>query len=91
LETVRVVLTEVETLARTRAVHGALPESYEPKPGDFVRRDDGELFEVIALTSDGKGVELNGINQPVTIYVALADFRSVFVSKENRSLLDLER
>jgi hypothetical protein len=91
LETVRVVLTEVETLARTRAVHGALPESYEPKPGDFVRRGDGELFEVIALTSDGKGVELNGINQPVTIYVALADFRSVFVSKENRSLLDLER
>jgi hypothetical protein len=91
LETVRAVLTEVETLARTRAVHGALPESYEPKPGDFVRRGDGELFEVIALTSDGKGVELNGINQPVTIYVALADFRSVFVSKENRSLLDLER
>ena len=91
LDTVRLVLTEVESLARTRAVHGALPKDYEPKPGDFLRRGDGELFEVIGLTSDGKGVELNGINQPVTIYVALADFRSVFVAQENRSLLDLER
>jgi hypothetical protein len=91
LETVRVVLTELETLARTRVVHGTLPKDYEPKPGDFVRRGDGELFEVIGLTSDGKGVELNGINQPVTIYVAIADFHSLFVAKENRSLLDLER
>jgi hypothetical protein len=91
LETVRTVLTEVESLARTRAVHGSLPRDYEPKPGDFVRRSDGELFEVIAFTADGKGVELNGINQPVTIYVALADFRSVFVAQENRDLLDLER
>jgi hypothetical protein len=91
LETVRVVLGDLETLARTRAVHGELPKNYEPKPGDFVRRSDGELFEVISFTSDGRGVELNGINQPVTIYVALADFRSVFVAKEDRSLLDLER
>jgi hypothetical protein len=91
LETVRQVLTEVETLARTRAVHGSLPKGYQPRPGDFVRRGDGELFEVIGLTADGKGVELNGINQPITIYVALADFRSVFVAQENRSLLDLER
>jgi hypothetical protein len=91
LETVRAVLTEVEALARTRAVHGSLPKDYQPKPGDFVRRGDGELFEVVGFTADGKGVELNGINQPVTIYVALADFRSLFVAQENRSLLDLER
>jgi hypothetical protein len=91
LETVRLVLTEVESLARTRAVHGSLPRDYEPKPGDFLRRSDGELFEVIGLTADGKGVELSGINQPVTIYVALADFRAVFVAQESRSLLDLER
>ena len=31
-------------------------------------------------------VELNGINQPITLYIALADFRSVFVSKEDRDL-----
>jgi hypothetical protein len=91
LETVRMVLTELEALARTRAVHGSLPKGYEPRSGDFVRRGDGELFEVIAITADGKGVELNGINQPITIYVALADFHSMFVAKESRSLLDLER
>jgi hypothetical protein len=91
LEAVRLVLTEVETLARTRASHEALPQGYQPKPGDFVRRTDGELFEVIGFTSDGKGVELDGIHQPVTIYVALADFRTVFVALEEGSLLDLER
>lgn len=91
LETVRQVLADLETLTRTRAVHGALSESYQPKEGDFVRRTDGELFEVVGFTSDGKGVELNGINQPITIYVALEDFREVFISKEDRALLDLER
>jgi hypothetical protein len=91
LETVRAVLGELETLARTRASHGALPQGYEPQPGDFVRRTDGEIFEVIGLTADGAGVELSGINQPVTIYVAVADFRSIFVAKEEASLLDLGR
>jgi hypothetical protein len=91
LEQVRVVLGEVEALARTRARHGSLPEGYVPAPGDFVRRTDGEVFEVIGITSDGHGVELIGINQPVTLYVALADFRAVFVAKEEGSLLDLER
>jgi hypothetical protein len=91
LESVRAVLGEVEALARTRARHGALPDGYQPHPGDFVRRTDGEVFEVIGMTSDGHGVELIGINQPITIYVALADFRAVFVAKEEGSLLDLER
>jgi hypothetical protein len=91
LESARLVLTELEALARTRAVHGALPAGYEPKSGDFVRRKDGELFEVMGFTSDGKGVELSGINQPITLYVALADFRDLFIAKEDRALLDLER
>jgi hypothetical protein len=91
LETARSILSELEALARTRAAHGALPKDYEPQPGDFVRRTDGELFEVVGATADGQGIELIGINQPVTIYVALADFREVFVAKEEGSLLDLPR
>jgi hypothetical protein len=91
LETIRQVLGELETLARVRAVHGELPKGYEPRLGDFVRRGDGELFEVVGFTSDGRGVELSGINQPITLYIARADFRSVFVSKEDRALLDLDR
>ena len=91
LETVRQVLGELETLARARAGHGELPKTYEPRLGDFVRRADGELFEVVGFTSDGRGVELNGINQPITLDSALADFRSVFVSREDRDLLDLDR
>ena len=91
LEQVRVVLGELEELARTRARHGSLPEGYVPRPGDFVRRTDREIFEVMRFTADGGGVELRGIHQPVTIYVALADFRAVFIALEEASLLDLER
>jgi len=89
VEQVRAVLGEVEALARTRARHGALPDGYVPKPGDLVRRTDGEVFEVINFTSDGQGVELAGIHQPVTIYVGLGDFRAVFIALETKSLLDL--
>jgi hypothetical protein len=91
LQSVRAVLGEVETLARTRARHGSLPAGYQPRPGDFVRRTDGEVFEVIGITADGHGVELTGVDQPVTIYVALADFGAVFVAKAEGSLLDLGR
>jgi hypothetical protein len=91
LESVRTVLGELEALARTRAQHGALPDGYQPRRGDFVRRTDGEVFEVMGITADGYGVELRGIDQPVTLYVALADFRAVFVAKEEGSLLDLGR
>jgi hypothetical protein len=45
----------------------------------------------MGTTADGAGVELRGIEQPVTIYVALADFRLVFIALEEGSLLDLER
>ena len=91
LETIRQVLGDLETLARARAIHGELPKGYEPRLGDFVRRADGELFEVVGFTSDGRGVELSGINQPITLYIARVDFRAVFVSKEDRALLDLDR
>lgn len=84
------VLVDLEQLARTRAVHGGLPDDYEPTTGDFVRRRDGAVFEVIGFTSDNRGVELAGLDQPVTIYVSIDDFRQVFVTLEDGDLLDLE-
>jgi len=85
------VLADLDQLGRTRALHGDLPRDYEPTIGDFLRRVDGTIFEVVGFTSDNRGVELSGVNQPVTIYVAREDFRGVFGSLLGDDLFDLER
>ena len=60
----------------------SLPREYRPVSGDRLRRRDGYLYEVRGLTSDGRAVELMGIDQPFTIYVALDDFHREFVAIE---------
>ena len=47
-----------------------LPVGYEPEPGDLLRHADGTLYEVIAFTADGQGVELQGVDQPLTLYLS---------------------
>lgn len=61
-----------------------LPSGYRPRPGDVLRRADGELFEVRGFTADGRGVELQGIDQPLTLYVAVDDLRGEFVALVSR-------
>ena len=62
-----------------------LPEGYEPKPGDVLKRVDGETFEVIAFTADKKGVELWGVDQPLTLYVLLEQMGKEFVALVSRA------
>jgi len=52
-----------------RAPTVGLPYGYVPESGDVLERVDGVLFEVIGLTGDKKGIELIGVEQPLTIYV----------------------
>jgi hypothetical protein len=52
-----------------RAPTVGLPHGYVPEPGDILERVDGVLFEVIGLTGDKKGIELIGVEQPLTIFV----------------------
>lgn len=47
-----------------------LAVDYEPRLGDVLRHLDGTLYRVIAFTSDGEGVELQGVDQPLAIYIA---------------------
>ncbi len=61
-----------------------LPPGYEPKRGDVLARNDGVLFEVIGLTNDKRGVELIGIDQPLTIFMARESLRESFKSLEER-------
>jgi len=57
-------LVELET-----AGERPFPADYEPRRGDVLERTDGSFFTVVRFTDDGGGVELEGVRQPVTIFV----------------------
>lgn len=56
-----------------------LPKDYEPTPGDQLRRADGRLFRVITKTSDGMGVELQGVDDPLVMFVPIGQMGEEFV------------
>lgn len=60
---------ELVSLAIERTPGERLPVDYVAEPGDVLRRGDGVLFQVVGFTSDGKGVELIGVDQPLLIYI----------------------
>jgi hypothetical protein len=46
------------------------PRAYEPEIGDvLVRRLDGARFEVRGFSVEGSGIELEGLEQPVTLFI----------------------
>jgi len=47
-----------------------IPAGYEPERGDVLRTAEGQRFEVIRPTTDGRGIELRGLDSPVSIFVA---------------------
>lgn len=69
---------ELEERVRQEASRGQLPADYEPRPGDVLLRQDGKLYRVVAGTPDGRGIELVGIDQPLTIYVAVDSLSGEF-------------
>jgi len=71
----------VEEARRTK---NRLPSGYGPRPGDVLERRDGHTYEVIGLTADGKGVELQGIDQPLVLYIALDDLAGEFITLLSR-------
>jgi hypothetical protein len=81
------LLRVIEDVAAKVVEPGAaerLPEGYEPRAGDVLRRLDGQLFEVVAETSDHKGIELWGVDQPFTLYIPRDKLRSEFVALVSR-------
>lgn len=56
-----------------------LGDNYVPQPGDVLLRKDGRLYEVVGPTADGFGLELTGVEQPVTVYMLADAVRDEFV------------
>jgi hypothetical protein len=62
-----------------------LPAGYDPKPGDVLKRvGDGALFRIVAFTADNKGVELQGVDLPLEVYVPRDQIRQAFTALVSR-------
>lgn len=72
------VVRELQAIAEERSPRSRLPIGYRADLGDVLRRFDGLLFEVIGFTADGAGVELQGLDQPFTVYVGQDNLVAVF-------------
>ena len=77
------VAEDLADFARPITEEERLPEDYEPRYGDVLRTAEGLRFQVLRLTVDEKGVELQGIDQPTRIYVALEDLAAAFTAIEH--------
>lgn len=67
---------------RSREEH--LPPGYDPRPGDVLKRVDGELFRIVGPTADKLGVELIGIKVPLTLYLPKGQLANEFVELVSR-------
>ena len=70
---------ELASRVRERAQFDRLPRGYQPRIGDFLRRPDGDIFEVMGFTSDDRGVEMAGLDQPIIIYVPVEELAALFL------------
>jgi hypothetical protein len=61
-----------------------LPEHYEPRLGDVLKRTDGMRYRVANFTSDRKGIELDGLDQPLHLIVLKEQMRMEFVGIVSR-------
>ena len=82
----RVVLIAKELAEKVPDLHGSehLPEDYEPKVWDVLKRIDGNRYRVVGFTWDGQGIEMLGLEQPITLYVSKDQLRNEFVAVLSR-------
>lgn len=61
----------LEELETSRLADGRV-RGYAPEPGDILlRRSDGARYEVLGMTLEGSGVELQGLDEPMTVFIQL--------------------
>ena len=78
LDGVRRLIEDLFDEMREALSSAEIPATYRPTLGDRLERADGEVFEVVAFTLDGKGVELLGVEQPITLFVERERLRQEF-------------
>jgi hypothetical protein len=76
----RRVAEELGNKVRSLSDVDQLPVGYEPRLGDVLKRIDGNSYRVVNFTSDRKGVELDGLEQPLHLIVLKEQMRIEFVA-----------
>jgi len=76
------VAEDLASFTRPPVPQERLPADYEPRPGDVLRGADGQLFEVLRFTADERGIELQGVDSPLRIFVGLEQLGEAFVGVE---------
>ena len=56
-----------------------LPFDYQPRRGDVLEDADGRRFRIRGFSVVGTGVELEGLTDPLTLYLDRSELRSHFV------------
>jgi hypothetical protein len=71
---------ELGTRVATLGIVDHLPDGYQPRIGDVLKRLDGHPFQVVNFTSDKKGVELDGLDEPLHLVVVKDQLAREFVA-----------
>ncbi len=77
------IAEELVTIARAGTRVSGIPDHYQPRRDEILIRRDGARFRVRGLTSDGLGIVLEGLDQPLTLYVALVGLGDQFIGIES--------
>lgn len=84
LSRVVAIARELVTLARAETRVAGIPTDYVPLRGDVLIHHDGTRYRVHGWTSDGTGVELLGIEQPIALYLLIESLDEQFLGLEER-------
>ncbi|HRC86317.1 MAG TPA: hypothetical protein PK413_11965 [Thermoanaerobaculia bacterium] len=76
----RLVAIARELSSRALLEQRHLPANYTPHRGDILERQDGGRYRIVAFTVDKQGVELEGMDQPITLYVNLSQLGMEFAA-----------
>ncbi|HYN22568.1 MAG TPA: hypothetical protein VE078_16535 [Thermoanaerobaculia bacterium] len=57
-----------------------LPVAYVPRQYDVLKRNDGQRYRIMRFTADDKGVELQGLDQPIILIVQREEMWKEFVA-----------
>ena len=73
------IAEELAQRALESPMAGGLPADYVPRAGDVLLRVDEIEFEVVGRTADGRGIEVRGKVQPLSMYLTIDELQRQFV------------
>jgi hypothetical protein len=78
LSRVTAVTDELEARIRAESSRSKLPVGYLPRRGDVLLRFDGSRYRVVGYTQFKRGIEVIGLEQPMTLFVAIEELDKEF-------------